>query len=77
MPATLNKSLTCHEILRIAHEDAEKVYDDLSDCRIEIRRLPDGWHVDYVIIDPEINGGAPHYVIDLNDGAILHKRYEQ
>jgi hypothetical protein len=77
MAATLQQPLTCHQVLRIAHDDASRVYDDLSDCRIEIRLLPDGWHVDYVIVDPRINGGAPHYVIDPNDGTILNKRYEQ
>lgn len=68
--------VTCHEALRIAHEDASRIYDDLSDCDILVRLLSDGWHVDYEIRDP-VNGGAPHYVIDSTDGTILHKRYEQ
>ena len=38
---------------------------------------PDGWHIDYELKDPNLNGGGPHYIIDAATGAILHKRYEQ
>ena len=77
MTAVLQQPLTRDDVVRIAQTDANAVFDDLSDCRIEAELLSDGWHVDYVMIDPEINGGAPHYIIDPNDGTILRKRYEQ
>lgn len=37
----------------------------------------DGWHMDYELKDPHVQGGGPHYVIDPGDGAILAKQYEQ
>jgi hypothetical protein len=38
---------------------------------------PDGWHVDYELKAPALQGGGPHYVIDPVSGGILAKRYEQ
>jgi hypothetical protein len=38
---------------------------------------PDGWHVEYYLKDPNLNGGGPHYVIDVQTGAILSKKYYQ
>lgn len=29
------------------------------------------------MIDPTLNGGGPHYVVDAESGRILRKRYEQ
>jgi hypothetical protein len=63
--------------LDIARLDAEKAYRNLSGFRIQISLGPDGWHVDYDLADPHINGGGPHYVIDPVTGIILSKRYEQ
>jgi hypothetical protein len=69
-------SLPVDEVLRIAREDAERAYRDLSGYRITLVLEPDGWHVDYDLAVPHA-GGGPHYVIDPETGAILTKRYEQ
>ena len=70
-------SLPVAEVLRIAHQDAQTVYGDLSGFKITLTPCPDGWHVDYDLTGDIIAGGGPHYVIDPNDGRILSKRYEQ
>ena len=70
-------SITSDQALRIARLDAERVYRDLSPYRVSISLEPDGWHVDYELKDPDVQGGGPHYVIDPEDGAILAKQYEQ
>ena len=70
-------SLASDEVLKVARLDAERAYRDLSPYRIEIALEADGWHVDYQLKDPFVNGGGPHYVIDPNTGTILNKRYEQ
>jgi len=49
----------------------------LTPYRISIALEPDGWHIDYELKDPHLNGGGPHYVIDPASGAIVGKRYEQ
>ena len=69
--------LSCDQALRIAQEDAERVYRDLSPYRIEIAREVDGWHIDYMLRNTRLRGGGPHYVIDPQNGAILSKRYGQ
>ena len=70
------ETIAADEALRIARLDAEPVYRDLSPFMVIICREPDGWHVDYEIKEPHVQGGGPHYVIDLT-GRILQKRYEQ
>ena len=45
--------------------------------RATISLEPDGWHVDYELKDPDVQGGGPHYVIDPGDGSILTRQYEQ
>jgi hypothetical protein len=70
-------SLSVAEVLRIAHEDAQAVYRDLSGYKITLTPRPDGWHVDYDLTDHLSAGGGPHYVIDPATGAILARRYEQ
>ena len=70
-------TLASDEALRIARADAERVYRDLDEYRIEITREADGWHIDYELKDRTLNGGGPHYVIDPADGRILSKRYDQ
>lgn len=65
------------QALQIARGDAEKVYRDLSGYRVNIQLEQDGWHVDYELQDPNMQGGGPHYVIDRTSGKILRKRYEQ
>ena len=71
------RGVACDEALRIARVDAEKAYRDLSRFRIEISLEYDGWHIDYALKSPRLNGGGPHYVIDARSGAVLSKRYEQ
>jgi hypothetical protein len=73
----LERPLSSYDVLRIAHQDAERAYGDLSEFRITLALEADGWHVDYDLTAPMTAGGGPHYVIDPNTGAILSKRYEQ
>lgn len=69
--------LACDEALRVTRLEAQKVYRDLSGYRISMTLEPDGWHVDYELKDPNLNGGGPHFVIDGTTGRIVIKRYEQ
>ena len=69
--------LSCDPALKIAREDAEKVYRDLSRYHIRLALEADGWHVDYDLKDLRARGGGPHYVIDAVTGGIVSKRYEQ
>lgn len=75
--AVMVPSITSDQALRIARLDAEQVYRDLSPYRASVSLEQDGWHVDYELKDPHLQGGGPHYVIDPGDGAILIKQYEQ
>ncbi|MCI0359560.1 MAG: hypothetical protein L0211_13880 [Planctomycetaceae bacterium] len=70
-------SLAVAEVLRIAHQDAQAVYDDVSGFKITLTPCADGWHVDYDLTDPLMAGGGPHYVIHPDTGEILARRYEQ
>lgn len=70
-------AVTSDEALRIARLDGEKAYRDLSDYRVVVVMEADGWHVDYQLKDPNLNGGGPHFVIDPSDGRIVWKRYDQ
>ena len=65
------------QALHVARLDAEKVYGDLDGFRIMISLEADGWHIDYELKDPTLEGGGPHYVIDATSGNIVAKRYEQ
>ena len=69
--------LASDEVLKIARLDAERAYRDLTPYRICIVLETDGWHVDYHLKDPQLNGGGPHYVIDPTSGTILGRKYEQ
>ena len=69
--------ISSDQALQIARLDGEKVYRDLTPYRITLTLEPDGWHVDYELKDPNLNGGGPHYVIDPANGKIVRKRYEQ
>jgi hypothetical protein len=69
--------LSSDEVLKIARLDAERAYRDLTPYRISIALEADGWHIDYELKDPRVNGGGPHYVIDSRNGAIIEKRYDQ
>lgn len=78
MPTTkTSREITADEALRIARLDAERVYRDLTEFRINVALETNGWHVDYVPKDPNWNGGGPHYVIDATTGAVVSKFYEQ
>jgi hypothetical protein len=70
-------SLAVAEVLRIAQQDAQAAYRDLSGFKITLTPCPDGWHVDYDLTDPLSAGGGPHYVIHPLTGDILTRRYEQ
>ncbi len=65
------------EALRVARLDAEKVYRDLSPYRVTIVLETDGWHVDYELKNPNVQGGGPQYLVDVATGAILKKKYSQ
>lgn len=77
IPPPAPTTFTCDEALRVARLDAERVYRNLDPYLIAVSRESDGWHIDYELTDPRLNGGGPHYVIDPVSGAILSKRYEQ
>ncbi len=70
-------SLAVAEVLRIADQDAQAVYRDLSGFTITLTPCLDGWHVDYELTDPLSAGGGPHYVIHAHTSDILARRYEQ
>jgi hypothetical protein len=71
------RGVTSDEALRVARADAENVYRDLHEYRIEITLDADGWHIDYELRDADAQGGGPHYVIDVTTGAIVSKVYYQ
>lgn len=80
MSAVAAAPLTAERALAIAAADATPIYRDLSRFRVEIVRLPDGWHVDYFIHQlpgQRIAGGGPHYVIHADTGQIVSKSYHQ
>jgi hypothetical protein len=74
---TTSMSILAEDALKIARLDAEKVYRDLDRYRIQITIEPDGWHIEYWLKNPRLQGGGPHYVIDATTGAILSKKYYQ
>lgn len=65
------------EALRVARQDAERAYGDLAAYRTAIVLEPDGWHIDYELRDPDVQGGGPHYVVSRWQPRIVLKRYEQ
>jgi hypothetical protein len=70
-------AIPADEALRIARLEAEGAYRDLSPFRIALSLEDDGWHVDYELKNPQMNGGGPHFLIDRATGQILWKRYDQ
>jgi hypothetical protein len=70
-------ALESDQVLKIARLDAEQAYRDLTPYRISLALEEDGWHIDYQLKHPALNGGGPHYIIDPFTGAILSKQYEQ
>jgi len=69
--------LSCDQALKVASQDAEEVYRDLSGFSIRTAEERDGWHVDYELKGERARGGGPHYIIDPVTGKILTVRYEQ
>ena len=76
-PQPTVRPLTSDAVLRIAREDAERMYKDLERFRITLYLEPDGWHVEYRLTKPFVTGGGPYYLIDPITGAILSKTYYQ
>jgi len=72
-----NSTISCEKALATARKDAETAYRDLCSFRIIIERKPDGWHIDYELSDVYLNGGGPHYIVDVTTGTIVSKKYEQ
>jgi hypothetical protein len=73
----VNEPLSTAAALAIARADAERAYRDLSVYAVSIERSGDAFRVDYVLINRNLSGGGPHYVIDAQSGRILSKRYGQ
>jgi hypothetical protein len=69
--------MTASEALHIAHADAERAYHDLSAYRVLVSLEEDGWHVEYELNNPRLNGGGPNYIIDPVSGEIVSKVYNQ
>ncbi len=65
------------EALRIAHEYASAAYRDLSIYEIKARRRGNQWYVDYLLTDPTMVGGGPHFIISAETGEVVGTRYEQ
>jgi hypothetical protein len=74
---TATPVVSSDKALQVARVDAENAYKDLSAYRIHIVLEDDGWHIEYYLKDPHLNGGGPHYVIDATTGAIRSKKYYQ
>jgi len=69
--------ISSDQALRIARLDAENAYRDLSIYRIGVSLEEEGWRIDYVLKDDDLQGGGPRYLIDARTGEILWKRYAQ
>src|SRR5690348_10383351 len=65
------------DAIRIAREDAMRVYRNLTGYDVRASLQSDGWHVDYEVVDKKVEGGGAHYVIDAQTGTIKARRYEQ
>jgi hypothetical protein len=63
--------------LKIAKEDAQRIYRDLSIYKVEAALKEGKWYVDYELTNPQMVGGGPHYVISAETGEIISFRYEQ
>ena len=66
-----------NEAIRIATEDAERVYRDLDSLyRAEVTPHGAGWRVEFVLRNPLAVGGGAVYELG-PDGSITSKRYYQ
>jgi hypothetical protein len=77
LDGVVQDQITSDQALKVARMDAEIAYRDLTPYRILVEWHRDGWHVDYELMDQNVQGGGPHYVIDITTGDIRSKRYEQ
>ena len=75
--AQMKKNISETEALKIAREDAVKVYNDLSVYQVKTAHKQQEWLIDYELKDKNSQGGGPHYIISASDGKIISKRYEQ
>jgi hypothetical protein len=75
--APTTRTISAAQAVTIAEADAIQAYGDLSLYRIEATPTPDGWKVCYLLFQPRMAGGGPHYLIDATTGAILDKKYYQ
>jgi len=72
-----NNCIDKEAALKIAKEDAQTAYRDLSIYDVEVRYIAGNWQVDYNLSNPQMLGGGPHYIICGKTGSILKRRYEQ
>jgi hypothetical protein len=77
VPVQTQEIIPSDHALQIARLDAERAYRDLSPFRVQLALEDDGWHVDYELKAPLVNGGGPHYIIDPVSARIVWKKYEQ
>ncbi|HYV38207.1 MAG TPA: hypothetical protein VE988_21155 [Gemmataceae bacterium] len=70
-------AIASDQALQIARLDAERAYDDMARFRIQIALEKDGWHIDYYLKNPNVNGGGPQYLINAMTGDIISKKYYQ
>lgn len=63
------------EAQKIARADAQKILGDLEQFKVVATLQFDGWHIDYLPVDPKGSGGA-HYVIDEDKGKVTSTRYD-
>jgi hypothetical protein len=77
MSESTHTAISKEEAIRVARDDAARVYRNLDDYEVSAALHPDGWHVDYELVNSKLEGGGAHYVIDRQTGAIKARRYEQ
>jgi hypothetical protein len=65
------------DALKIALDDARRVYGDMSLYSARINFEGGQWRVVFVLKDPKMQGGGPSYVISSDTGQIVHKVYGQ
>jgi len=65
------------EAIGIAHENAAKIYRDLSIYEVRATLKDSKWYVDYILKDPGMVGGGPHIVISAETGEIISLKCEQ
>ena len=73
----INSFIEKETALKIAKEDAQAVYRNLSIYDVKAVFLESNWQVDYNLTNPQMLGGGPHYIICGTTGNILKRRYEQ